>query len=223
LRESISITTQKDWSCSQKHIISKKDIAVAMAVRIVLTHLKAFQNLAAANCWPKKKIASPGPPDRIKHRIVFSRVPAQHRIIFKRLLTFIAMASSKRQSVTPLRAVLPSGKKDTDFFQQVWALVRLIPRGRVTSYGAIAACLGARSGARMVGWAMNSSHGVHPKVPAHRVVNRVGLLSGKDHFASPTAMQEQLEKEGIKIKDNQIVDFEKHFWDPGQALTGHQV
>jgi methylated-DNA-protein-cysteine methyltransferase-like protein len=132
------------------------------------------------------------------------------------------MASSKHRS-DKLRTVLPSGKKDSDFFQQVWALVRLIPRGRVTSYGAIAACLGARSGARMVGWAMNSSHGVHPKVPAHRVVNRVGLLSGKGHFATPTAMQEQLEKEGIKIKDNQIVDFEKHFWDPGQALANNQL
>ncbi|MFM8711524.1 MAG: MGMT family protein, partial [Sphingomonadales bacterium] len=94
------------------------------------------------------------------------------------------MASSKRRTEN-LRAVLPSGKQESDFFQQVWALVRLIPRGRVTSYGAIAACLGAKSGARMVGWAMNSSHGASPKVPAHRVVNRLGLLSGKNHFPTP--------------------------------------
>jgi len=118
-----------------------------------------------------------------------------------------------------LRTVLPSGKQESDFFQQVWALVRLIPRGRVTSYGAIAACLGAKSGARMVGWAMNSSHGVSPKVPAHRVVNRLGLLSGKNHFPTPTAMQEQLAKEGVKIEDDQVVDFEKCFWDPAKELN----
>ncbi|MFM8592329.1 MAG: MGMT family protein [Sphingomonadales bacterium] len=123
------------------------------------------------------------------------------------------MARSKRRAENP-RAVLPSGKQESDFFQQVWALVRLIPRGRVTSYGAIAACLGAKSGARMVGWAMNSSHGASPKVPAHRVVNRLGLLSGKNHFPTPTAMQEQLEKEGVKIKDDQVVEFKKLFWDP---------
>ncbi|MFM7645997.1 MAG: MGMT family protein [Sphingomonadales bacterium] len=130
------------------------------------------------------------------------------------------MPPSKRPSEN-LRAVLPSGKQESDFFQQVWALVRMIPRGRVTSYGAIAACLGARSGARMVGWAMNSSHGASPKVPAHRVVNRLGLLSGKNHFPTPTAMQEQLEKEGIKIKDDQVVDFEKRFWDPAKELNTH--
>jgi len=123
------------------------------------------------------------------------------------------MASSKRRTEN-LRAVLPSGKQESDFFQQVWALVRLIPRGRVTSYGAIAACLGAKSGARMVGWAMNSKNGASPKVPAHRVVNRLGLLSGKNHFPTPTAMQEQLEKEGVKIKDDQVVEFKKLFWDP---------
>lgn len=130
------------------------------------------------------------------------------------------MATSRRRTEN-LRTILPSGKQQSDFFQQVWALVRLIPRGRVTSYGAIAASLGAKSGARMVGWAMNSSHGATPKVPAHRVVNRMGLLSGKNHFPTPTAMQEQLEKEGIKIKDDQVIDFEKHFWDPAKELTNH--
>ena len=123
-----------------------------------------------------------------------------------------------KRNTDTIRTVLPSGKQESHFFQQVWALVRLIPRGRVTSYGAIAACLGAKSGARMVGWAMNSSHGAMPKVPAHRVVNRMGLLSGKNHFSTPTAMQEQLEKEGITVKNDQVIDFEKRFWDPSKEL-----
>ncbi|NDE78846.1 MAG: MGMT family protein, partial [Chitinophagaceae bacterium] len=84
------------------------------------------------------------------------------------------------------------------------------------SYGAIAAALGLKSGARMVGWAMNSSHGQKPVVPAHRVVNRNGQLSGKNHFATPTLMQELLEKEGIRIQDDTIINFSQHFWDPQQ-------
>ena len=118
----------------------------------------------------------------------------------------------------PLQKVLPSGNKETDFFQQVWELVRQIPKGRVSSYGAIAAALGLKSGARMVGWAMNSSHGQKPVVPAHRVVNRNGQLSGKNHFATPTLMQELLEKEGIHIKEDTIINFSKHFWDPLKEL-----
>jgi methylated-DNA-protein-cysteine methyltransferase-like protein len=117
-----------------------------------------------------------------------------------------------------LKKVLPSGKKENDFFQQVWEVVRQIPKGRVSSYGAIAATLGLKSGARMVGWAMNSSHGQRPPVPAHRVVNRNGQLSGKNHFATPTLMQELLEKEGIQVEADQIIDFKKCFWDPQQAL-----
>lgn len=113
-----------------------------------------------------------------------------------------------------LRTVNPSGKRDDNFFQLVYAIVRQIPIGRVTSYGAIASALGAKSSARMVGWAMNGSHRMKPKVPAQRVVNRQGLLSGSIHFDYPEQMQELLEKEGIKIKDNQVVDFEKKFWDP---------
>jgi methylated-DNA-protein-cysteine methyltransferase-like protein len=115
-----------------------------------------------------------------------------------------------------LQKILPSGNKENDFFQQVWELVRQIPKGRVTSYGAIAAALGLKSGARMVGWAMNSSHGQKPVVPAHRVVNRNGQLSGKNHFATPTLMQELLEKEGIRIQDDTIINFSQHFWDPQQ-------
>lgn len=104
-----------------------------------------------------------------------------------------------------------------DFFQDVYDVVRLIPKGRVTSYGAIANYLGAKQGARMVGWAMNASHQL-ADVPAHRVVNRIGLLSGKQHFEGPDQMQILLEQEGIKIEENQIQDFEKVFWDPAQEL-----
>lgn len=107
----------------------------------------------------------------------------------------------------------------SDFFDQVYQVVRLIPHGRVTSYGAIAAYLGTKGSSRMVGYAMNAAHSVHPPVPAHRVVNRNGLLSGKHHFGSPTAMQDALEKEGIRIKDDQVQDFKKCYWDPTIELN----
>ena len=113
-----------------------------------------------------------------------------------------------------LKSVKPSGKKDESFFELVYEVARQIPKGRVTSYGAIAACLGTRLSARMVGWAMNGAGKVKPKVPAHRVVNRIGLLSGKHHFSPPGSMEKALKKEGIKVKNDRIVDFEKHFWDP---------
>lgn len=116
------------------------------------------------------------------------------------------------------RSVLPGGDKDISFFEQVYEVVRLVPRGHVTTYGAIAAYLGTRMSARMVGWAMNGSFHVKPKVPAHRVVNRNGMLSGKAHFATPTLMEELLAKEKIKVKDDQIIDFEKKFWDPAVEL-----
>lgn len=120
---------------------------------------------------------------------------------------------SKKSTEKP-RTVLPSGSKDVSFFEQVYDVVRQIPKGRVTSYGAIAAFLGSKMSARMVGWAMNGSFHIKPKVPAHRVVNRNGMLSGKAHFATPTLMEELLAKEKIKVKDDIIVDFEKKFWDP---------
>jgi len=104
--------------------------------------------------------------------------------------------------------------KTTDFFQNVFELVRLIPKGRVTTYGAIATYLGTGGSARMVGWAMNASHGVKPKVPAHRVVNRNGMLSGKAHFETPHQMEALLLKENIKVKKEIVVDFEKLLWDP---------
>lgn len=117
-----------------------------------------------------------------------------------------------------LKQLTPSGKKDTSFFEAVFSVVRQIPKGRITSYGAIAAALGTRSSSRMVGWAMNSAHAVSPKVPAHRVVNRQGLLTGKMHFAYPEQMQELLEAEGIKVEDDQVQNFAKLFWDPVTEL-----
>ena len=104
-----------------------------------------------------------------------------------------------------------------NFFQDVYEVAKLIPRGRVTSYGAIGAFLGAKSSARMVGWAMNGA-GIDPSIPAHRVVNHKGLLTGKHHFSSPGTMQELLEKEGVEIKNDQVVNFDKVFWDPMKEL-----
>ncbi|WP_297509269.1 MGMT family protein [Flavobacterium sp.] len=99
------------------------------------------------------------------------------------------------------------------FFERVYALVRQIPEGKVTSYGAIAKALGAARSARMVGWAMNASHHLED-VPAHRVVNRMGLLSGKHHFEGTNLMQQLLESEGIQVENDQIIDFKNHFWQP---------
>lgn len=100
------------------------------------------------------------------------------------------------------------------FFDNVYDVVRLIPKGRVTSYGAIAAYLGSKGSSRMVGWAMNAAHSVKPKVPAHRVVNRNGLLTGKHHFSTLTKMQELLENENIIIVEDKIKDFKNYFWNP---------
>lgn len=104
-------------------------------------------------------------------------------------------------------------KADQNFFERVYAIVKQIPEGRVTSYGAIAKALGAARSARMVGWAMNAAHNLED-VPAHRVVNRVGMLTGKHHFDGTNLMQQLLENEGIEVVDNQIVDFQKYFWEP---------
>lgn len=106
----------------------------------------------------------------------------------------------------------------SDFFIRVFEVVKLIPPGRVTSYGAIAKYLGTTGSARMVGWAMNASHSHSEFVPAHRVVNRNGLLTGKHHFDTPGAMKELLENEGIKLKGDQILNYKKHFWDPSVEL-----
>jgi len=102
---------------------------------------------------------------------------------------------------------------EANFFERVYVIARQIPEGKVTSYGAIAKALGTGRSARMVGWAMNASHN-REDIPAHRVVNSKGLLSGKHHFAGTNLMQQLLENEGIKVVNNQIVNFEKHFWMP---------
>lgn len=109
-------------------------------------------------------------------------------------------------------------KDHSNFFNDVYEVARLIPEGRVTSYGAIAHYLGTKGSARMVGWAMNAS-GLQEDVPAHRVVNRAGVLTGKHHFGSSNTMQERLEAEGVKVINDKIQDFDKIFWDPTQELA----
>ncbi|MBX7094114.1 MAG: MGMT family protein [Flavobacteriales bacterium] len=108
-------------------------------------------------------------------------------------------------------------EKNKDFFQQVHEVAKLVPYGRVTSYGAIAKYLGAARSSRMVGWAMNAAHG-DSGIPAHRVVNRIGLLSGKMHFATPDTMQQLLEAEGVIVIDDQVQNFDQLFWDPMKEL-----
>jgi methylated-DNA-protein-cysteine methyltransferase related protein len=105
-----------------------------------------------------------------------------------------------------------------DLYQRIYQVVKQIPPGRVTSYGAIASCIGSSGSARLVGWAMNASHYGAAGIPAHRVVNRNGLLTGKHHFETLLTMQELLENEGVKIIDDQIIDFDKVFWDPLKEL-----
>jgi methylated-DNA-protein-cysteine methyltransferase related protein len=107
----------------------------------------------------------------------------------------------------------------SDFYERVYEVVRQIPRGRVTNFGAIARYLGTGGSARMVGWALNVSHQQSEHVPAHRVVNRNGLLTGKVHFGLPSAMQELLENEGVKVVDDSVVNFDKLFWDPMKELS----
>lgn len=117
------------------------------------------------------------------------------------------------------KKISPKGEsKSYTFFEDVWSVARQIPKGRVTSYGAIANYLGTKLSARMVGWAMNGASKAKPKVPAQRVVNRNGMLSGRMHFETPTRMQELLEKEGIRVEKDKVVDFEKLFWDPLKEL-----
>jgi methylated-DNA-protein-cysteine methyltransferase-like protein len=105
-------------------------------------------------------------------------------------------------------------KSGESFFQKVYEVARLIPYGRVTSYGAIAAYLGSKGSARMVGWAMNASFSAKEDIPAHRVVNRNGILTGKNHFGNPGLMRQLLENEGVEVVDDKIVYFEIYFWDP---------
>ncbi len=109
-------------------------------------------------------------------------------------------------------------KADESFFDAVYKVVAQVPHGRVTTYGAIAAYLGAKSSSRMVGWAMNGSHHSKLNIPAHRVVNRNGLLTGKHHFGWPGLMQELLEQEGVEVVDDKVVRFRALFWDPSKEL-----
>lgn len=112
----------------------------------------------------------------------------------------------------------PMMPPSSELYELIYEIVRLVPKGRVTSYGAIAESLGMRSGARMVGYAMNLSHTVQPAVPAHRVVNSSGLLTGKFHFGSPEKMQQLLEKEGVAVKNDRVQNFESIFWHPKKEL-----
>ena len=126
-------------------------------------------------------------------------------------------ARSKRKS--PDSEQPKSTVKEYSFFEDVYDVVRQIPKGKVTSYGAIAAYLGTKLSARMVGWAMNAAHHATPAVPAQRVVNRNGMLTGKYHFSTNTLMEELLNKDGVKVIKDRVVDFEKSFWDPATSLS----
>ena len=109
--------------------------------------------------------------------------------------------------------------EDEGFFKQVYAVTRMIPFGRVTSYGAIARYIGSPQAARMVGWALNCSHHLEDFIPAHRVVNRNGMLTGKHHFSGQRVMQQLLENEGVKVSDDHVLDFRQRFWDPSRELA----
>ncbi|GAB2864202.1 MGMT family protein [Hymenobacter ruber] len=118
-----------------------------------------------------------------------------------------------------MKPTAPAVPEPRNFFQDVHEVVRLIPAGRVSTYGTIAHYLGARHGARTVGYAMMAAHTADQYVPAHRVVNRLGHLTGRMHFATPTAMQEALEAEGVRVVEDRVVDFDKLLWDPAVELA----
>ena len=139
-------------------------------------------------------------------------------MLVKQRFFYLHKMSALKKSTHKLKSVKPSGKKDESFFELVYEVTRQIPKGRVTSYGAIAVCLGTKLSARMVGWAINGAGRVRPKVPAHRVVNRLVMLSCKNHFSPPGSMEKLLRKEGIKVKNDKIVDFDNRFWDPVKEL-----
>ena len=124
------------------------------------------------------------------------------------------MKKKVANDIDPLKETPKSTVKEYSFFADVYDVVRQIPKGRVTTYGAIATYTGTKLSARMVGWAMNAAHVAIPKVPAHRVVNRNGILTGKFHFATPTLMEELLKKEKIEVVEDKIINFKILFWDP---------
>lgn len=125
----------------------------------------------------------------------------------------------KQTKKSAIKETPKSTVKEYSFFADVYEVVRQVPKGKVTSYGAVAAYLGTKLSARMVGWAMNAAHNAKPKVPAQRVVNRNGMLTGKQHFATATTMEELLKKDGVAVKNDTVIDFEKRFWSPSEALT----
>jgi methylated-DNA-protein-cysteine methyltransferase-like protein len=122
----------------------------------------------------------------------------------------------EKEKRTSKKKTMPAGETKAPFFDAVYAVVRKVPRGRVTTYGAVAEATGMRMSARMVGWALSVCSNAKPRVPAHRVVNRLGILSGRHHFATPTLMQELLEQEGVQVKDDAVADFKKLLWKPGE-------
>jgi methylated-DNA-protein-cysteine methyltransferase-like protein len=162
-----------------------------------------------------KAFRSPGGPNYSLNRKIMAKSKKKSKAPTKISRLGATTAKPVKEKLTFLR---PSGKKDDSFFELVHEVARQIPRGRVTSYGAIAACLGTRLSARMVGWAMMAVPAAKKPVPAHRVVNRNGLLTGRHHYNPPERMQLLLEKEGVTIKDDTVVDFKKLFWDPAQEL-----
>ena len=129
-----------------------------------------------------------------------------------------AEKKTSAKKISKEKLLVKDASKNYSFFEDVWSVVRQIPKGRVTSYGAIANYLGTKLSARMVGWAMMAAHDLHPPVPAQRVVNRNGMLTGRLHYETPTRMQELLEKDGVKVENDTVVDFEKRFWDPVKEL-----
>ncbi len=147
----------------------------------------------------------------------FRKTSILHLAVFPQPYT-IHLKPLKMSKKETLKIIKPSGKREESFFELVYEVARQIPKGRVTSYGAIAACLGTKLSARMVGWAMNGAGKVKPKVPAHRVVNRNGMLTGRHHFSPPEKMQQLLEKEKVKVENDTVVDFERLFWDPAKEL-----
>ncbi|MBP6392147.1 MAG: MGMT family protein [Flavobacteriales bacterium] len=128
------------------------------------------------------------------------------------------MTKKKAPKAKQKKQIRDGAVQERDFFGDVMDVVRKVPKGRVTSYGAIARYIGAARSARLVGYCMNNAHVVKPSVPAHRVVNSAGLLTGKHHFATPTRMADLLKKEGVQVKKDQVVDFKKKFWDPMVGL-----
>ena len=179
------------------------------------------KNSSAAKTTPKRAGSTTGPQTQAKaKRVAATSTPSKAKRIVaqatpKRAATKAPTTGGPREK---LKSLKPSGEQDDSFFDLVHAVARQIPRGRVTSYGAIAASLGTRLSARMVGWAMMAVPYAKKPVPAHRVVNRVGLLTGKHHYNPPGKMQELLEKEGVVVKDDKVVNFSKLFWDPTKEL-----